>query len=104
MNTSFPISLSESVSYQEGSVVSREIFRNNVTTITLFAFDTGQGLSEHTTPFEAFVTILDGQAEITVGGKKHIVSTGEVMHMPATIPHALKATVRFKMILYMIKT
>ncbi len=102
-NTTFPLSMLSSVNYQEGSVVSREVFRDFNITITLFAFDTGQGLSEHTTPYEAFVTILDGIADITVGGKVYKVKTGELIHMPSNTPHALKANKQFKMILYMVK-
>ena len=98
-----PFIPTNSVSYQEGSVVSRELFRNESGTLTLFAFDAGQGLSEHKTPFEAFVTLLEGEAEITVAGVKHIVKTGEMLHMPAQKPHALKATKRFKMVLLMMK-
>ena len=71
-----------SVEYAEGSVVSREILRNNAGTLTLFAFDAGQGLSEHTAPFDATVTILDGEAEILLGGTPHIVKAGEMLIMP----------------------
>ena len=84
-----------SVEYAEGSVVSREILRNNAGTLTLFAFDAGQGLSEHTAPFDATVTIL--------GGTPHIMKAGEMLIMPAGVPHALNAKQRFKMLLTMIR-
>lgn len=92
-----------SVEYAEGSAVSREILRNNAGTLTLFAFDAGQGLSEHTAPFDATVTILDGEAEILLGGTPHIVKAGEMLIMPAGVPHALNAKQRFKMLLTMIR-
>ena len=91
------------VEYAEGSVVSREILRNNAGTLTLFAFDAGQGLSEHTAPFDATVTILDGEAEITVGGMVHHPKAGEMLIMTAGVPHALQAVKRFKMLLTMIR-
>ena len=79
-----------SVEYAEGSVVSREILRNNAGTLTLFAFDAGQGLSEHTAPFDATVTILDGEAEILLGGTPHIVKAGEMLIMPAAEAGSLR--------------
>jgi len=91
------------IDYQDGAVVSKEIIRKDKGTITLFAFDKGQGLSEHTAPFDAFVYILDGQAEIHISGKKHLLKTGDAIIMPANQPHALKAVERFKMLLIMIK-
>lgn len=84
-------------------MVSREIFRNESGTLTLFAFDKGQGLSEHKTPYEAFVTILDGEAEITVSGVIYKVKNGQMLAMPANNPHALKAVSQFKMLLLMMK-
>ncbi|HIJ00175.1 MAG: hypothetical protein PWQ88_338 [Candidatus Methanomethylophilaceae archaeon] len=95
--------LKEMVEYQEGSVVSRTLIDKSVGTVTLFAFDSGQGLSEHSTPYDAIVDILDGEAEISIGGEPHIVSEGEMVIMPANIPHALKAVDRFKMMLIMIR-
>jgi quercetin dioxygenase-like cupin family protein len=89
--------------YQEGSVVSRTIIDKRTSTVTLFAFDIGQGLSEHTAPFDALVYILDGEAEITISGKPFKVSEGEVLIMPANQPHALKAVKRFKMLLTMVR-
>ncbi len=97
------LNLSEMISYQEGSVVSKEIIKKQAGTVTLFAFDQGQGLSEHTAPFDALVNIIDGQAEVTISGKLLIVKKGEVIIMPANKPHSLKAVERFKMLLVMIK-
>lgn len=99
----FAFSLRRYIQYQEGSVVSREIFKNAGGTITLFAFAQGQGLSEHKTPFDAFVQVIDGEAEITVSGKTASVKAGEMLHMPANQPHALKAVKRFKMLLTMLR-
>jgi quercetin dioxygenase-like cupin family protein len=96
--------MADLVSYQAGSVVSRIILKRSTGNVTVFAFDQGQGLSEHTTPFDALVQILDGAAEITVGGTPHDLRTGEMILMPANVPHALKATRRFKMALTMIRS
>lgn len=98
-----PTVLSDIVDYQEGSVVSREVIKKDTGTVTVFAFDVGQGLSEHTAPFDALVYILDGEADITISGKKYIVEKGEALIMPANIPHALSASKRFKMALILIK-
>ncbi|MFA5275612.1 MAG: cupin domain-containing protein [Candidatus Omnitrophota bacterium] len=89
--------------YQDGSVVSKEVIRKEKGTVTLFAFDKGQGLSEHTAPFDALVYIFDGKAEITIAGKRHSLKAGETIIMPANKPHSLKAIERFKMLLVMIK-
>ena len=91
------------IDYQEGSVVSRTLVDKKVGTLTLFAFDEGQGLSEHTAPFDAFVYILDGEAEIVISGKTHNVGTGEMIIMPANEPHSLKALEKFKMMLVMVR-
>jgi len=91
------------VDYQDGSVVSKELIKKEKGTVTLFAFDKGQGLSEHTAPFDAFVYIIDGKAEITIDGKVHSLALGETIIMPANKPHSLKAAERFKMLLVMIK-
>lgn len=91
------------ITYQEGSVVSREIFKNTSGTVTLFAFAEGQGLSEHKTPYDALVYIVDGEAEITVSGIVYTVKKGELLHMPASEPHALRAVKQFKMLLTMMK-
>jgi len=92
------------VDYQEGSVVSRTIIDKKAGTVTLFAFDKGQGLSEHTAPFDALVYIFDGEAEITISGKTLRLGEGEMVIMPADQPHALKAAKKFKMMLIMIKS
>ncbi len=97
-------SVSGLVDYQEGSVVSREILKKESGTLTLFAFDQGQGLSEHTAPFDALVNVVDGEAEILIAGSPHNVKAGEFIIMPANIPHALRAKVRFKMLLVMLKS
>ncbi|HOW57553.1 MAG TPA: cupin domain-containing protein [Smithellaceae bacterium] len=91
------------VSYQPGSVVSRAIIDKSVGTVTVFAFDSGQGLSEHTAPFDALVQIIDGVADITIAGSVHTVREGEIIIMPANKPHSLKANPRFKMLLVMIR-
>lgn len=90
--------------YQEGSVVSREIIRKETGTVTIFAFEKGEGLSEHTAPFDAMVQVIDGKAEIIISGKSNMVSEGEMIIMPANDPHALIAVERFKMILTMIRS
>ena len=89
--------------YQEGSVVSRTLIDKQTGTVTVFAFDEGQGLSEHTAPFDALVHIIDGEAEITISGRAIHVKGGEMVIMPAHEPHALRALKRFKMILIMIR-
>ena len=96
--------LAELVEYQSGSVVSRTIIKKPTGTVTLFAFAEGEGLSEHTAPFDALVTILDGTAQIMVGGEEHEVQAGEGLLLPADIPHALHASSRFKMMLVMIRS
>ncbi len=93
-----------SVDYADGSVVSKMIVKKPTGNITLFAFDQGEGLAEHSSPHEALVQLLDGTAEIIIGGTPHTVRNGESIILPANIPHSLKANVRFKMMLTMIKT
>ncbi|HZK08421.1 MAG TPA: cupin domain-containing protein [Bacteroidales bacterium] len=95
--------LAASVQYAEGSVVSRTIAKKDTGSITLFTFDKGQGLSEHSAPFDAMVNVIDGEAEVIIGGKSHFLKSGQSIVMPANIPHALKATEKFKMLLVMIK-
>ena len=92
------------VNYQDGAVVSRTLISRPTGTVTLFAFDDGQGLSEHTAPFDALAHVLDGQAEIVVSGKPLRASAGEAVLMPANQPHSLKALTRFKMLLTMIRS
>jgi len=94
----------ELVNYQDGAVVSREIVRKPTGSVTLFAFDEGQGLSEHTAPFDALVQVLEGAVEIMISGKPHRLEGGEMILMPAGQPHALKALQRFKMLLTMIRS
>lgn len=98
-----PVEMSGLVSYHSGSVISRTLIDRKIGTITLFSFDAGQGLSEHTVPFDAFVQIVDGAAEVTIDGKMHRVSAGEFIIMPANVPHSLKAVEKFKMMLVMIR-
>ena len=92
------------IDYQEGAVVSRTILEKKVGTVTLFAFDEKQGLSEHTAPFDALVYILEGEAEVTRSGKPFHLKDGDMLIMPANQPHALKATHKFKMLLTMIRS
>lgn len=91
------------VAYASGSVVSRTLIDRKIGTITLFSFDEGQGLSEHTAPFDAFVQVIDGAADVTIDGKLHKVASGEFIIMPANTPHSLKAVEQFKMMLVMIR-
>ena len=97
------LTLKEMVEYQDGSIVSKEIIKKESGTVTLFAFDKGQGLSEHTAPFDALVNVLDGQAEVRISGKPFIVKEGELIIMPANKPHSIQAIARFKMLLVLIK-
>lgn len=92
------------IDYQEGAVVSREIIKRETGTVTVFAFDRGEGLSEHTAPFDAMVQVIEGKAEISISGKKNLVGTGEMIIMPANTPHALHAPERYKMMLTMIRS
>lgn len=92
------------VGYDKGAVVSRTIIEKKTGTVTIFSFDKGQGLSEHTAPFDAMVEILDGEAEILISGKAHKVKAGEFIIMPANKPHSLKAVKKFKMALVMIRS
>ena len=89
--------------YQDGSIVSRMLLKNKGGTVTLFAFDTGEGLSEHTAPFDALVVVTDGEAEVEIAGESFKVRQGETIILPANQPHAVKATTKFKMILIMIR-
>lgn len=98
-----PINLADLLGYQKDSIVSREIINKKTGTITLFAFDKGQSLSEHTAPFDAVVYILDGQVRITISGKLYTVKKGQIIIMPANKSHSLKAIEKFKMLLVMIK-
>jgi quercetin dioxygenase-like cupin family protein len=97
------LTMSELVSYQGGSVVSKTLIDKKIGTVTLFSFDAGQGLSEHTAPFDAFVQVVDGEAEVTIDGEAQVVTAGQMIIMPANHPHALKAVKPFKMLLVMIR-
>jgi quercetin dioxygenase-like cupin family protein len=98
-----PAALNELIAYQAGTIVSREILKQKTGSVTLFAFDAGQELSEHTAPFDALVQVLDGEAHVTVAGKRHCLSAGQLILMPAGQPHALQAEWQFKMLLTMIR-
>lgn len=97
------LNLADLVGYQPGAVVSRTLIDRKIGTLTLFAFDDGQGLSEHTAPYDAFVQIVDGAADITIGGEDQRVTAGQMIIMPANVPHALRAVGRFKMLLVMVR-
>jgi len=97
------LNFEEMVEYSSGGVISKQIMKNQSGNITLFSFDQGQGLTEHTAPFDAVVQILDGKAEILIGGNLNLVKKGESIIMPANVTHALQAVERFKMLLTMIK-
>jgi quercetin dioxygenase-like cupin family protein len=98
------VTLLDMIDYQEGAVVSRTIIDKKAGTVTLFAFDQGQGLSEHTAPFDAMVHVLEGEAEVTISGKPFQLKQGEMIIMPANEPHALTAVTNFKMVLTMIRS
>lgn len=97
------LDLAEMVEYSAGGVISKQVLKNDSGNITLFSFDKGQGLSEHTAPFDAVVQILDGQAQITIGGNPVLLQKGQTIIMPANISHALYAVENFKMLLTMIR-
>ena len=96
--------LSEMVNYQDGTIVSKTLINKDKGTVTLFAFDKDQSLSEHTAPFDALLQVIDGEIEVVISGKKHHLTTVEMILMPANVPHAVKAIEKFKMMLIMIKT
>jgi quercetin dioxygenase-like cupin family protein len=98
------IGLADLIAYQEGAVVSRTIIDKKAGTVTLFAFDEGQGLSEHTAPYDALIEVLEGEARVTISGKIIVVKQGEVTIMPANRPHAISALTQFKMLLTMIRS
>jgi len=99
-----PMQLSDLVNYQAGSVVSRTLINEKSGTVTLFAFDEGEGLSEHTAPFDALVHVLEGEAEVTISGEPLRLRQGDMVIMPANEPHALRGLTRFKMLLIMIRS
>ena len=98
------LNLGNLVGYQDGAVVSRTVINQKTGTVTLFSFDEGQGLSEHTAPFDAMVYVLDGEVEVTISGNAHHLKAGEMIIMPANKPHALRAVKQFKMLLIMIRS
>lgn len=97
------LQIKDLVAYQEGSVVSRQITKADAGNVTLFAFDAGQGLSEHAAPYDALVHVLEGQGEIIIAGQLSILQPGDAIIMPANVPHAVRAPGRFKMLLTMIR-
>jgi quercetin dioxygenase-like cupin family protein len=101
--TAKAMDLASLVDYAEASIVSRTIAENKAGTLTLFAFAAGQGLSEHQAPFDAVVQVLDGEAELRIGGRKVLARAGQLVVMPASVPHAVKAPRRFKMLLTMLR-
>lgn len=103
-NNTEKLNLNDLLDYQPKSVVSRVLLKKSTGTITVFAFDEGEGLSEHTAPFDAFVQILDGEAEITISSNPVVLKSGESIIMPANEPHSLKAISKFKMLLVMIRS
>lgn len=102
-DTATVFDMKQQVDYVDSGVVSKQIIKSQAGNVTLFSFDKAQGLSEHSAPFDALVQILDGEAEIRIGGTPHQVKAGEIIIMPANVPHALHAIERFKMLLTMIK-
>ena len=98
-----PAALTDLIAFQPGSVVSRTLVKKEKGTVTLFAFDAGQGLSEHTAPFDALVHVLEGEAEVVLGGRAHRMKAGEALLMPANVAHALMAIRPFKMVLTMVR-
>jgi len=98
-----PVVLPDLASYQDGAVVSRTLVKKSGGTVTVFAFDAGQSLSEHTAPFDAIVQVLDGQVELVIGGQKVPATAGQTVLLPANVPHAVNAVTRFKMLLIMVR-
>ena len=101
--TAQTLTLNDMITYQDGSVVSRTLIDKKVGTLTLFAFGAGQGLSEHTAPYDATIQVIDGEAEVIIEGKSHAVVAGQLIIMPANRPHSVRANQRFKMMLIMIR-
>lgn len=98
-----PVVLSRELEYVDGSIVSRTLAKSRGGSLTVFAFDAGEELSEHTAPFDAFVEVLDGSVELTIGGERVTARAGETVRMPAGVPHAVRAVERFKMFLAMVR-
>ncbi|MDD4515096.1 cupin domain-containing protein [Massilibacteroides sp.] len=97
------LKMDELIDYSKGGVISKQVLKNTAGNITLFSFDEGQGLTEHTAPFDAMVQVLEGEVEIRIGGNPNLLKQGESIIMPANVPHALQAVKAFKMLLTMIK-
>ena len=98
------VSLLEELNYQEDGIVSRVLLKLPSGSVTAFAFESGQEISEHTCPYEALIHVLEGEAEVTIGGVAHQVKSSKVIHLPADVPHAVRAPERFKMLLTMLRT
>jgi quercetin dioxygenase-like cupin family protein len=98
-----PVELVNLVAYQDGGIVSRTLVKKNGGTVTVFAFDKGQALSEHTAPFDAIVQVLDGEVELVIGGKKVPAKAGQTVLMPSGVPHSVNASSKFKMLLIMVR-
>jgi quercetin dioxygenase-like cupin family protein len=98
-----PIGLKGLIAYSKNSIVSKTLLDKKAGSLTLFAFDTGQGLSEHTSPYDATVQVIEGQAEVVIGGRPSVLTAGKLVIMPAKVPHAVRALTRFKMLLIMIR-
>lgn len=99
-----PAALSDLIQYQDGAVVSRTILKNAAGTITLFAFDSEESLSEHTSPYEALIHLIDGEAEVTISQQVHRIGAGDILRLPANEPHGVRATAPCKMLLIMLKS
>lgn len=96
--------MTHTIEYQAGGIVSKQLIKTATGNVTLFAFDAGQGLSEHTSPFDALVTVIEGEAEVSIDGTRHIVKAGELLQLPANVPHGVQAPSRFKMTLTMLRS
>lgn len=103
INKGTPLNMYSLINYSDNAIISKQILKNTAGNITLFSFDKGQGLSEHTAPFDAFIQIIEGTVEVRIGGKPQILKQGDSIIMPANITHALQAIEKFKMLLTMIK-
>ena len=99
-----PVSLADLIQYQDGSIVSRALVKDKSGTVTVFAFAEGEGLSEHETPYDALLSVLDGRALVVIGGTEHTLSVGQIVRLPANVPHSVQAEQRFKMLLIMIRS
>ncbi|MHC4219567.1 MAG: cupin domain-containing protein [Planctomycetota bacterium] len=99
-----PTNLADLVEYQDGSIVSRALVKDKSGTVTVFAFAAGEGLSEHETPYDALLCVLDGSANVVIGGEPHTLTAGRIIRLPANVPHSVQAEQRFKMLLIMIRS